>query len=216
MNKKTLKKQLIHHRGHRCEGCLHVSWLNQPIPLQIHHINGDSHNNDNNNLQLLCPNCHAITPNYCGKNIKNPIKPKYNDEHICLLIPQSQSIRQIILTLGMPTSKAHYDRIRQLMRFHNLSLKPRAMTIEEVNRAFEQRRVVRPSKDDLTKLVWSKSRLILSQELGVSDKAIQKWCDFYGIPTPPRGFWSRSSAEREQIRQDMVPQVGFEPTTTSF
>lgn len=43
--------------------------MNQQIPLEIHHINGVYNDNRLENLQLLCPNCHAQTDNYCGKNI---------------------------------------------------------------------------------------------------------------------------------------------------
>ncbi len=38
------------------------------VPLQIHHIDGNCMNNSENNLQLLCPNCHALTENYGSRN----------------------------------------------------------------------------------------------------------------------------------------------------
>lgn len=38
------------------------------IPLQIHHIDGDSTNNKEDNLQLLCPNCHSLTENFGSRN----------------------------------------------------------------------------------------------------------------------------------------------------
>lgn len=99
--KKTLKTNLVSQRGHKCEICQNISWLNQPIPLQLHHIDGNSQNNDNTNLQLLCANCHSLTPNYCGRNIKKNTNVRYDDQHICSLIPISQSIRQVVLTLEM-------------------------------------------------------------------------------------------------------------------
>lgn len=40
------------------------------VPLQIHHIDGDCTNNKEENLQLLCPNCHSLTENF-GKRNKN-------------------------------------------------------------------------------------------------------------------------------------------------
>lgn len=33
-------------------------------PLEIHHIDGDYKNNSENNLILLCPNCHSLTDTY--------------------------------------------------------------------------------------------------------------------------------------------------------
>lgn len=57
---------------HECSNCTLSTWLNQPIPLELDHINGNHQDNSLSNLRLLCPNCHALTPTYRGKNIKNP------------------------------------------------------------------------------------------------------------------------------------------------
>lgn len=56
-------------KKHQCEKCRKRKWLKQPIPLELHHIDGDKLNNNLNNLLLLCPNCHAQTNNYRGRNI---------------------------------------------------------------------------------------------------------------------------------------------------
>ncbi|MBO4465240.1 MAG: HNH endonuclease [Bacteroidales bacterium] len=50
-----------------CENCGLSSWQGVPIPLEIHHINGNNTDNRLDNLQLLCPNCHALTDNYRGR-----------------------------------------------------------------------------------------------------------------------------------------------------
>jgi 5-methylcytosine-specific restriction endonuclease McrA len=60
----NLKKHLIIERGHKCEKCGNTEWFGQPIALEVHHIDGDRTNNSLENLQLLCPNCHATTPNW--------------------------------------------------------------------------------------------------------------------------------------------------------
>lgn len=57
---------------HTCNRCKNTTWLNHPIPLELNHINGNPKDNTLNNLELLCPNCHALTVNYRGKNIKRP------------------------------------------------------------------------------------------------------------------------------------------------
>ena len=52
----------------QCACCMLTSWLDGAIPLELHHINGDRDDNQLTNLSLLCPNCHALTPTYRGKN----------------------------------------------------------------------------------------------------------------------------------------------------
>ena len=39
-----------------------------PIPLELHHKNGNNRDNRLENIVLLCPNCHALTESYRGKN----------------------------------------------------------------------------------------------------------------------------------------------------
>lgn len=51
-----------------CEGCGLREWLGVPIPLEVHHVDGDRFNNSLDNLKFLCPNCHSLTPNYGSKN----------------------------------------------------------------------------------------------------------------------------------------------------
>ena len=65
-----LKKRLIAEgiKKPMCESCREFEWLEQPIPLELHHINGNNSDNRLENLRLLCPNCHALTDSYRGKN----------------------------------------------------------------------------------------------------------------------------------------------------
>jgi hypothetical protein len=41
------------------------------VPLHIHHKDGNYRNNLEENLEVLCPNCHSLTPNYGGSNKGN-------------------------------------------------------------------------------------------------------------------------------------------------
>jgi hypothetical protein len=57
-------------KDQRCERCGNTEWLGKKIPLELHHRDGDRRNNALSNIELLCPNCHAMTDNYRGSNKK--------------------------------------------------------------------------------------------------------------------------------------------------
>ena len=66
----SLRKRLIKegYKEHKCECCGITEWNGQPAPIELDHINGNHHDNRLENLRILCPNCHAQTDTYRGKN----------------------------------------------------------------------------------------------------------------------------------------------------
>lgn len=54
----------------RCEVCGLTHWNNLPIPIELHHKDGNRNNHKLDNLMFICPNCHAQTSTYRSKNIK--------------------------------------------------------------------------------------------------------------------------------------------------
>ena len=69
-NRSHLKLRLLAAglKENRCERCGITAWLGDPLNMALHHINGDGSDNRLENISFLCPNCHAQTPNYGGKN----------------------------------------------------------------------------------------------------------------------------------------------------
>ena len=67
-----LRKRLITEglKEHKCECCGITEWNGKPAPIELDHINGNHHDNRLENLRILCPNCHAQTDTYRGKNKK--------------------------------------------------------------------------------------------------------------------------------------------------
>ena len=59
-----------------CEVCKGTTWNGLPMPLELDHINGRRSDNRIENLRILCPNCHAQTPTYRGRNIGNSVGPR--------------------------------------------------------------------------------------------------------------------------------------------
>jgi AcrR family transcriptional regulator len=66
-----LKLRLLadHVKENVCERCGLREWLGEPMSMQLHHINGRGKDNRLENLEFLCPNCHALTVNWGGRNV---------------------------------------------------------------------------------------------------------------------------------------------------
>lgn len=67
-NPKIYKLYLIEKHGEKCMECdwTEKNKFSNKIPLELHHIDCNPDNNKENNLQLLCPNCHSLTKNWKG------------------------------------------------------------------------------------------------------------------------------------------------------
>jgi len=68
---RVLKRYLVYKFGYKCNNCGITEWDNKPITLELEHKDGNSTNNNLDNIELLCPNCHSQTPTYKSKNKGN-------------------------------------------------------------------------------------------------------------------------------------------------
>lgn len=57
------KRYLIYKNGNKCMKCGwdEVNIHTNKVPIQLNHIDGDPSNQNLDNLELLCPNCHSLT-----------------------------------------------------------------------------------------------------------------------------------------------------------
>lgn len=65
LKNRLLKEEIFEYK---CSCCGLTEWLNHPIPLELHHKDGNKNNNSIENLELRCPNCHYFTDTYKTKN----------------------------------------------------------------------------------------------------------------------------------------------------
>jgi 5-methylcytosine-specific restriction endonuclease McrA len=70
---KIVRDYLLDQANYSCQRC----GFDTPHPddnktiLEVNHINGDGTDHSPNNLEVICPNCHALTSNYRGRNVGN-------------------------------------------------------------------------------------------------------------------------------------------------
>ena len=69
-NNSVKRKRLIEDglKEAKCECCGLSEWMGKPIPLELHHKDFNHHNNNLDNLQILCSNCHMQAHNYNNNN----------------------------------------------------------------------------------------------------------------------------------------------------
>lgn len=138
---------------YQCCSCGLSEWLNNPIPLELHHKDGNKYNNKIENLELRCPNCHYFTDNYKSKNRKKLNKDKNSDKNLNYCTNCGQ--------LLSGTCKTNMCSKCYLLSIQNNDI---------------------PDKETLFNLCCKKSFVEIGKMYGVSDNTIRKWCEKNGLP----------------------------------
>ena len=108
-------------RSYRCEQCGLSEWMGMPITLEIHHKDGDSLNNQLDNLQLLCPNCHSTTDNWKGRGSKKGRTEIVDEEKFKEALLESDNIRQALISLNLTPKGGNYIRAKEIMQKYDIS-----------------------------------------------------------------------------------------------
>lgn len=114
-----LRKRIKLEQNNKCNKCGIDSWNGKPITLELEHKDGNHHNNERENLECLCPNCHSQTDTWRGKNKKNK-RNKISDDEIIKTYIKNKNIRQTLIEVGLSAKGGNYKRLHQLIKKYEL------------------------------------------------------------------------------------------------
>lgn len=173
----------VMNKPRQCECCKNVEWNGEPIPLNVHHIDGNHYNNDLSNLQILCPNCHAQTDSFCGRGRLK--KLDISDEQIINMSRDSHSISEVIRKLGICDTQRNRLRIEEVIKKNNISFLKRQSikenreykklfksSIEKKEKNNNRKEYFLSGKIDFNKFGWVEQA---SRDLGLSHTQIRRW-----------------------------------------
>ena len=171
----AIKQRAVEYRGGSCEHC---GWNRNNAALHFHHVNpsekefniGKSNGWSWDKIVIeldkcimLCANCHAI-------------------EHAVRYKKQAIIDAAENYVLSWKTVKGTGKKHTPIKEYIPWN-KGKELT--------HLRKCVRPSKDELEKMLWSIPTTKIAEKYHVSDSAINKWAKLYGIAKPPRGYWTK-------------------------
>jgi hypothetical protein len=110
------RRRVFEEQNYCCNKCGINEWQGFKISLELEHKDGNSSNNNRENLEGLCPNCHSITDTWRGRN-----KPARNgtnevtDEFLLQCLKESNNIRQGLLKAGIAAKGNNYARAKRLL-----------------------------------------------------------------------------------------------------
>lgn len=157
INSHSLKKRLIQEKyfEEKCNKCGITHWFGEKVPLELHHINCNNKDNRLENLDILCPNCHAYEHRKINK-LKN--KDKRNTNKLKLDVKKHRQNQ--CLKCGVPTSNLRYCS-------YDCS---RSTTLIDW-----------PSTEQVLQMVKDTNFLQTGKKLGVTDNAVRKFLVRNGV-----------------------------------
>ena len=112
------RHKLIEYKCDTC-GCT-GEWQDGFISLELDHKDGNNKNNKISNLHYLCPNCHALTETYRGKNKETYKNAPVDEKSFVEALQTTPNIRQALIKLNLSPAGANYSRAKELLNKYHI------------------------------------------------------------------------------------------------
>ena len=115
----TLRRHVIlTEQDGRCNRCKLDTWLGSKLTLELEHKDGNHFNNQRENLEFLCPNCHSQTASWRGRNQRRNVK--VDDACFIDALRSTENIRHALIKLGLTPRGNNYRRAHALINEHKI------------------------------------------------------------------------------------------------
>lgn len=163
-----VKRYLLEKTNYQCEICGwgKMNLFTHKVPLEIHHIDGDHTHNTENNLQVLCPNCHSLTNNYKSRGAGRDERKQYYLTNICIDCGKSIT---------------------------NTSIRCRECEVKHRNQQFIDN--LPCTREELKDRIRTESFEAIGRDYNISGNGLKRWCDKFGLPRTKKEINSYTNDE---------------------
>lgn len=173
---KTIRRYMLEKTNYCCEQCgwNKINPFSGKSPLQVHHIDGNYLNNKEENLKVLCPNCHSLTDTYKSMN-KDSVRDRSS-------YTGRKKIINYCIDCGAEISAT-------ATRCRKCQAKRKIHPIQEMP----------VTREELKELIRTLPFTKIAEKYNVSDNAIRKWCDKFNLPRKATVIKQYSDEEWQSI-----------------
>ncbi len=166
---KHIRKYLFEKYNSKCVECgwSEINSTTGKIPLTVEHVDGNYKNNTEDNLKLICPNCHSLTSTYGSLNRGNGR-------------PKRMTIYRTV------NGEIHSKNEKKEISFDECPICGNKKPIKQKTCSYNcagllKRKKNRPSKKELQQLIFNNSWVAIGKMYDVSDNTIRKWAKAYDL-----------------------------------
>lgn len=169
---KRVRRYMFQKANYQCEKCgwHEINPFTNLSPLEIHHKDGNYENSYEDNLIVLCPNCHSLTDNYKARGKGRTDREKYYKTNTC--IDCGKRITNTAIRCNDCNNK-----YKVATHLENLPV----------------------TREELKQLIREKPFTEVGKMFNMTDSGIKRWCRNFNLPATKKEINKYSLEEWELI-----------------